>query len=60
MKTLVLAAFALSALATATGCIVVPVGRSRSAATADQKCPPGHVWIDGRCHDKGKGHDKQR
>ncbi len=21
------------------------------------KCPPGHVWSDGRCHEKGKGHD---
>ncbi|HEX9308075.1 MAG TPA: hypothetical protein VF894_11335 [Anaeromyxobacter sp.] len=59
MKTFVLALCALAVLATATGCIVVPVSGSR-AAVKSEKCPPGHVWSDGRCHDKGKGHDKQR
>jgi hypothetical protein len=21
------------------------------------RCPPGHVWSDGKCHSTGKGHD---
>jgi len=41
-----------------TGCaVVVPTRSSRSAVTAQKKCPPGHQWSDGRCHAKGKGHD---
>lgn len=39
------------------GCVVVPArGVHRSSASA-KKCPPGHQWSDGRCHEKGKGHD---
>jgi hypothetical protein len=34
------------------GCIFVGPRR-----TAGSSCPPGHVWSDGQCHDKGKGHD---
>jgi hypothetical protein len=26
--------------------------------SGSKSCPPGHVWSDGRCHDKGKGHSK--
>jgi hypothetical protein len=40
-----------------TGCMVhLPLASSRSAASS-QKCPPGHQWSDGSCHDRGKGHD---
>jgi len=54
-----LAIAALLALGLAgTGCVVVPArGVSRSAVSS-KKCPPGHVWSDGQCHSKGKGHDK--
>ncbi len=39
------------------GCVVhVPGHESRSAVSA-KKCPPGHQWSDGRCHDTGKGRD---
>jgi hypothetical protein len=57
MKTL-LAALAVVAIAT-TGCVgVVRVpGVRASAAESGKKCPPGHEWSDGTCHDKGKGHD---
>jgi hypothetical protein len=56
MKRLLVSACALAVLTT--GCIVVPV-RSRSAARAEQKkCSPGHVWSDGACHNRGKGHDR--
>jgi hypothetical protein len=48
---------AVAAASLATGCVVVP-GRSLQPMKA-KKCPPGHVWSDGGCHDKGKGHDKQ-
>ncbi len=41
-----------------TGCVVhVPGARSSSAVSA-KKCPPGHVWSDGRCHETGRGRDK--
>jgi hypothetical protein len=26
----------------------------------DKKCPPGHVWSDGNCHDTGKGNDPNK
>ncbi len=70
MKSLLVAAVALAIVAL--GCppgtvlhvpiapggfgLSVPVGGSRSAASA-KKCPPGHQWSDGRCREKGKGHD---
>jgi hypothetical protein len=56
-----LAALAAVALV-GTGCMVrIPVARTHaaSAGPAGKPCPPGHLWSDGRCHDKGKGHDKQ-
>jgi hypothetical protein len=43
-----------------TGCVGVVVPGHHAAvraAPADDDCPPGHRWSDGRCHDKGKGHD---
>jgi hypothetical protein len=41
-----------------TGCVVVPAnGHVRSAVSA-KKCPPGHVWSDGACHSRGRGHDR--
>lgn len=63
MKT-ALAALAAVAFVGA-GCMVrVPVARTHAASSAagpaGKPCPPGHLWSDGRCHDKGKGHDKQR
>lgn len=57
MNRLLLSACALAVLTA--GCIVVPVSRSHSAVKAEQKkCPPGHVWSDGACHNRGKGHDR--
>lgn len=58
MKTFVAALSILVLLGT--GCVIhAPYGqyRSASSAPAAKKCPPGHQWSDGRCHDKGKGHD---
>lgn len=53
-----LAAVALLVLAVSTsGCAIVhPHGSS--AGLSAKKCPAGHVWSDGACHSKGKGHDK--
>jgi hypothetical protein len=59
MKTLLLTVLAVGFLGT--GCIIVPGSSSRSAARAERsekKCPQGHVWSDGQCHAKGKGHDR--
>jgi hypothetical protein len=42
------------------GCAVIrpmSMGRSSKSAALTEKCPPGHRWSDGKCHDKGKGHD---
>ena len=58
MRTLVAVLSIVALLGTA--CVVhTPYARSRSAssASAGKKCPPGHQWSDGRCHDKGKGND---
>ncbi|BDG02139.1 hypothetical protein [Anaeromyxobacter oryzae] len=56
MKTL-LAGLAAAALLS-TGCMIhVPGVAHTSAPVSAQKCPPGHQWSDGTCHDKGKGHD---
>lgn len=38
----------------APSCVIV---RPPRAGVKAGKCPPGHVWSDGRCHNKGKGHD---
>lgn len=63
MKTFALAS-ALAALVLSTsGCVLVGPGRSsRAPVKADRgggkACPPGHVWSDGQCHSRGKGHDK--
>lgn len=48
-----------------TGCVFVPHGHpfssNSSALTGSpEDCPPGHRWSDGRCHSKGKGHDKDK
>ena len=60
MKTLVASVLAVAVLGT--GCVVhsPTYRRSRSASVAApaKKCPPGHLWSDGRCHAKGKGHDR--
>lgn len=59
MRTLLAAAV----LTLATGCIVVPRGhvlRDAVVAPAPKKCPPGHLWSDGACHDRGRGHDKDK
>jgi hypothetical protein len=50
------------------GCIVVTPGTSskRSAVSSSsaqkkpKKCPPGHLWDDGKCHDTGKGNAKKK
>lgn len=54
-----LALAALLAVAlSGTGCVIVPArGQSRAAVSA-KRCPPGHVWSDGACHSRGKGHDR--
>ncbi len=55
MKIVLAAALAFAFLGT--GCVLVsPRGANRSAVSA-KKCPPGHQWSDGRCHDRGKGND---
>ena len=61
MKTLVASVMAVALLGT--GCIVHggPVYRRSSScavAAPAKSCPPGHRWSDGRCHSKGKGHDR--
>jgi hypothetical protein len=44
-----------------TGCMVrVPAVGVATQGDAVKKCPPGHTWSDGRCHDKGKGHDPEK
>ena len=56
MKTL-LAALALTLAGT--GCIVrLPVHVETQDRAGERRCPPGHVWRDGRCHEKGHGHDR--
>lgn len=59
MRALLAATLALAIAGT--GCVVVapPRAVSRSSAST-QKCPPGHQWSDGRCHGKGKGHDRAK
>jgi hypothetical protein len=60
MKTLALPV-AIALCLSSAGCVLVAPRSSRSAVQAekgDKKCPPGHLWSDGKCHSKGKGHDK--
>lgn len=60
MRTL-LAALSLTL---ATGCIVRVPGpvhlETHDRAAKERRCPPGHEWSDGRCHEKGRGHDRDR
>ncbi len=57
MKTLLAG---LAAAFLSTGCMIrVPVAHT-SAPVSARKCPPGHQWSDGTCHDKGKGHDRAK
>lgn len=39
------------------GCVVLRPMSAASAPRSGASCPPGHVWSDGKCHDRGKGHD---
>jgi hypothetical protein len=66
MKKIFPAAITIAALL-GSGCIIVP--RSRAAAprqgsavdhSAPERCPPGHLWRDGRCHETGREHDRDR
>lgn len=50
----------LVALALGTGCAVVVPVRTGQKPVAAKKCPPGHQWSDGKCHDTGKGHDPNK
>lgn len=59
MRNLLALAAALAVLGT--GCVVVPLHHPEAAAVqAEKRCPPGHQWSDGRCHERGKGHDRDR
>lgn len=61
MKLLVAVVSTVALLGTA--CVIhTPYARSRSASSASavKKCPPGHQWSDGRCHNRGRGHDRSR
>lgn len=52
-------ALALLALAVvASGCVIVHPRSASRATVSSAKCPPGHVWSDGECHARGKGHDR--
>ncbi len=58
MRTL-LAAVALTLAVT--GCLVrVPGHVETQKRAGERRCPPGHEWSDGRCHEKGRGHDRER
>ncbi|GAO05133.1 hypothetical protein [Anaeromyxobacter sp. PSR-1] len=65
MKNLLAALAVTTLMALGTGCAVqLPVQRrsvqSVQPAAASKKCPPGHQWSDGTCHDTGKGRDRGR
>jgi hypothetical protein len=54
---------ALSLTLAGAGCIVRlpgPVHVESQDRAAGKRCPPGHEWSDGRCHEKGRGHDRER
>ncbi len=64
MRTLLAAA----ALIVSSGCIVrvpppiriEPAGHdAHRDDRSDKPCPPGHVWSDGRCHERGRGADRR-
>jgi hypothetical protein len=45
------------------GCVLVSTSQkplNSKSSNNSKKCPPGHVWSDGKCHDTGKGHDKDK
>ena len=47
------------------GCFAVKVKPARAGAksggsSGSDDCPPGKRWSDGKCHDKGKGHDPDK
>jgi hypothetical protein len=44
---------------TGSGCVLLRVDPPGSSFE-EKKCPPGHRWSDGGCHDKGKGHDPNK
>lgn len=55
----------LAVLALGIGCAVQLPLQHRSAqavqpASSSKKCPPGHQWSDGSCHDTGKGRERAR
>jgi hypothetical protein len=63
MKTLALACAVVALAPLGSGCAFHVDHRSSKAAVKSdsgggKSCPPGHVWSDGQCHSKGKGHDK--
>lgn len=35
-------------------------GTGGTVEQTGERCPPGHVWSDGKCHDRGKGHDPNK
>lgn len=41
------------------GCIVIQSKGQPSNSSQKKKCPPGHVWSDGKCHNKGKGNENK-
>lgn len=42
------------------GCVVVgPPRSSRSGVVHAKRCPPGHVWSDGSCRNRGHGNEKK-
>jgi hypothetical protein len=52
---------ALALILAGTGCIVRLPGYIETRDRAEERrCPPGHTWSDGRCHEKGRGHDRER
>jgi hypothetical protein len=55
MKMLLAAVAAVAVLGT--GCVIVPARANHRSEASGKRCPPGHEWSDGRCHDQGKGHD---
>lgn len=58
MKKLLLGSLFLAAMQT--GCVVIGTSKQPISKTKAKKCPPGHVWSDGKCHNTGKGHDKDK
>jgi hypothetical protein len=57
MKTLLAALIAFALVGS--GCVVVGHPRSARSGVRARKCPPGHVWSDGACHNRGRGNEKK-